>query len=66
MKASSTTVNFPLEIQHKSLWILGINQNWNQAAFRISRSGVHDPGPKGIGSPCARIRPHSGKVIDVT
>jgi len=55
-----------LEIQRKSLWILGIDQDRNQAAFRIGWGGVHDPGPKSIGSPCARIRPRRSEVIVVT
>ena len=55
-----------LEIQRKALWILGINQDRNQATFRIGWVGVHDPGPKGIGSPCAGMRPRSREVIGVT
>ena len=55
-----------LEIQSKAIWILGINQDRNQAAFRIRRVGVHDPGPKSIGSPCAGIRLRRSEVIGVT
>src|ERR1700687_2811313 len=58
--------NTSLESQSKSLWILGINQDRNQAAFRIYWVRVHDPGPKGIGSPGAGIRPRSSEVIGVT
>ncbi len=62
----SSLTRVPLEIQNKSLWILGINQDRNQAAFCIGWLGVHDPGPKGIGSPAAGIGPRSSEVIVVT
>lgn len=35
----------------------------SQASFRRRWTGVHDPGPKGIRSPGAGIRPSSSAVI---
>src|SRR6266487_4967548 len=54
-----------LEVQNKSLWIFGINQDRDQAPFRIRWAGVHAPCPKGMRSPCARIRPCRRDIIVV-
>src|SRR5215471_12963150 len=52
-----------LKIHSESGWVVGINQNRDQAPFFVNRNAVHDPRPEGICLATPGISPGGCNII---